>query len=78
MRKLLNEEAIKNIWNWKDTTTDPTKFQCVWLQKYKNIILKAQVLPAEKEDCFCASATRNKYYKAFYIWLDQNIEWLTK
>ena len=73
MKELFTVKELLDIEIWRLTDISQTsKFTCIWLQKFKNRILKANKEKEEKPECFCTINRRKVYKTQFYIWYDKN------
>lgn len=70
MKILFTEKELQDIESWRVNTTDPSKFTCVWLQKFKARILTSLSQSSEKSKCFCSKGDRVSYHKSFYLFYD--------
>lgn len=59
----------QDIESWRNILK-PGKFECSWLQKFKNRILVSKLNKPEKKKCFCSQTDRTAYKKEFYIYYD--------
>lgn len=66
---MFTEQEKKDIELWRDKK-DNTKYEVIWMQKFKNRILKSQNKPQEKLKCFCSSSDRRAYKPLFYTFWD--------
>lgn len=69
---MFTTKELTDIELWRLIDINQTsKFTCVWLQIFKNRILKANKEKEEKPECFCTINRRKVYKIQWYIWYDK-------